>query len=73
MFPNLDAEMAKKGMKRKDLANLFKGRVATVSDKLNGKQSILLEDAYKIQTQYFPECSLDYLFAKEKILCREVS
>lgn len=66
MYPNLDAEMARKGLKRKDLAWMFKDRVATVSDKLNGKSPILIDEAIKIQQTYFPSLSLEYLFKKVK-------
>ncbi|WP_339161718.1 hypothetical protein [Siminovitchia sp. FSL W7-1587] len=62
MYPNLDAEMARKGIKRKDLAQLFKGRVPTVSEKLNGKYPLLLDEAVRIRETFFPEYSLEYLF-----------
>ncbi len=62
MYPNLDAEMARKGLKRKDLAQLFKGRVPTVSEKLNGKYPLLLDEAVRIRETFFPEHSLEYLF-----------
>jgi hypothetical protein len=65
MYPNLDAEMARKGLKRKDLAWMFKNRIATVSDKLNGKSPFLIDEAVKIKITYFPDLSLDYLFGKE--------
>lgn len=65
MYPNLDAEMARKGLKRKDLAWMFKDRTATVSDKLNGKSPILIDEAFRIKETYFPDLSLDYLFEKE--------
>lgn len=64
MYPNLDAEMARKGIKRKDLANLFSGRIPTVSDKLNGKFPLLLEEAERIRNEFFPDLTLDYLFEK---------
>lgn len=64
MYPNLDAEMARKGLKRKDLAPLFNDRIPTVSDKLNGKYPILLDEALRIQKQHFRDLSLEYLFAK---------
>lgn len=63
-YPNLDAEMARRGLKRKDLAWIFNNRVATVSDKLNGKSPLLLDEAVKIKKTYFPELSLDYLFER---------
>lgn len=62
MYPNLDNEMAQKGLRRKDLAHLFKDRPATVSDKLNGKYPLLLDEAYRIKVEHFPDLSLDYLF-----------
>ncbi|MEK3722263.1 MULTISPECIES: XRE family transcriptional regulator [Paenibacillus] len=62
MYPNLDAEMARRGIKRKDLACLFKNRTATVSDKLNGKYPFLLDEAFRIKETYFPDMPLDYLF-----------
>lgn len=64
-YPNLDAEMARRGLKRKDLAWIFNNRVATVSDKLNGKSPLLLDEAVKIKKTYFPELSLDYLFERQ--------
>lgn len=65
MYPNLDAEMARKGLRRKDLAWMFKDRIATVSDKLNGKSPILIDEAFKIKETYFPDLSLDYLFEQD--------
>lgn len=66
MYPNLDAEMARKGIKRKDLAGLFSGRIPTVSDKLNGKYPLSLDEAEKIRSEYFPDLTLDYLFDKKE-------
>lgn len=66
MYPNLNAELARKGIKRSDVArDLFQGRKATVSDKLNGKVPLLLDEAIKIKKHYFPEYKLDYLFKKQ--------
>lgn len=64
-YPNLAAEMEQKGLKQKDLAWMFKDRAATVSEKLNGKTPILLDEAFKIQETYFPELPLDYLFKQQ--------
>lgn len=63
MYPNLDAEMARLGLKRKDIAlEVFNGRTATVSDKLNGRYPLLLDEAVEIKEKFFPDFSLDYLF-----------
>ncbi len=71
MYPNLDAELARIGIKRADVAReLFNGRTATVTDKFNGKYPLLLSEAIKIKETYFPELELGYLFdieEKEKI------
>lgn len=64
MYPNLDAEMARKGLKRKDLAEFFNNRIPSVSEKLNGKYPLLLDEAHRIKMEHFPECSLDYLFER---------
>jgi len=68
LFPNLDAELARRNIKRSDVAkDLFNGRTATVSDKLNGKYPLLLEEAIKIRNHYFSDLELGYLFeVKEK-------
>lgn len=66
MFPNLDAEMARRGIRRVDIANEFyKGRTATVSDKLNGKTPLQILEAIKIRNKYFPDLELGYLFDTE--------
>lgn len=67
MYPNLDAELARRGIKRVDVArDLFNGRTATVSDKLNGKYPLWLDEAQRIQKKYFPDLELGYLFEKEE-------
>lgn len=67
MYPNLNAELARRGLKRADVArDLFNGRTATVSDKLNGKYPLLLSEAMKIKNYYFPHLELGYLFEMEK-------
>ena len=63
LFPNLDAELARLNIKRTDIAkDLYKGRVASVSDKLNGKSPLTIEEALMIKRKYFPNLMLDYLF-----------
>lgn len=68
VFPNLDAELARHNIRRSDVArDIFNGRTATVSDKLNGKYPLLLEEAIAIRDHYFPQLELGYLFeVKEK-------
>ncbi|GEM01226.1 hypothetical protein SAMN05421839_10653 [Halolactibacillus halophilus] len=66
MYPNLNAELARRNIKRTDIAkDLFNGRTATVSDKLNGRYPLQLSEAIKIKKRYFPELELGYLFEPE--------
>lgn len=65
VFPNLEAEMARSGVQRKDLAEKLGVRAATIYDKLNGKYPFTLDEASMIKEFFFPNFSLDYLFSKE--------
>ncbi|MEA0555598.1 helix-turn-helix transcriptional regulator [Lysinibacillus irui] len=62
-FPNLEAELARQGIQRKDIAEKIGVRVATVSDKLNGKYPFTLDEATAIKNIFFPNLSMDYLFS----------
>lgn len=62
MYKNLEAEMARKGIKRKDISKLLNVRYATVVQKLNGRYRFNLDEAFMIKEQCFPELSLEYLF-----------
>lgn len=62
MYPNLELEMKKSKIKRKDIAELLDMRPATITEKLNGKTSVSVIEAAKIQDSFFPDYSIDYLF-----------
>jgi hypothetical protein len=63
MYPNLSAEMARRGLRQKDIIPVLNtNRPATVSEKLNGKAPLLIDEAFKIQSAFFPDLPLDYLF-----------
>ncbi|EFM10136.1 putative plasmid maintenance system antidote protein, XRE family [Paenibacillus curdlanolyticus YK9] len=67
MFPNLTAELARKGLKQKDIIPVLNtNRPATVSAKLNGKAPLWIDEAFKIQSEFFPDLPLDYLFKTER-------
>lgn len=66
MYRNLEAEMARKNIPRKDLAELLGVRYATVIDKLKGKSRFTLDEAFKIKDKYFPDLSFEYLFETER-------
>lgn len=65
LYPNLNAEMARYRIKRKDIADKFyNGRVATVSERLNGKYPMDIDEAIAIRDEFFPNLTIDYLFDK---------
>lgn len=65
MFKNLEAEMVRKSITRKDIADLINVSYNTVSNKLNGNNRFFFDEAYKIKKKYFPEHSIEYLFGGE--------
>lgn len=72
MYRNLEAEMARHGVKRKDLAELLGVRYATIIDRLNGKYRFYYDEAYKIKKEYFPDLEIEYLFSNEESATQEV-
>ena len=68
IYPNLEAEMARIGLKRKSLAEVLNVRVATIYDKLNGKYPFTLDEALKIKETFFPNLTVDYLFSKKYVV-----
>lgn len=65
MYRNLLAEMARFEITQKDIAELLKVRTSTVCDKINGKYSFKLEEAFEIKESFFPKLSIEYLFDKD--------
>lgn len=63
MLRNLKAEMARFGIKAKDIARFLNVRDATVYDKLNGHYVFSFNEALAIKKQFFPKHDLEYLFA----------
>lgn len=67
MFPNLRAEMARQNMTLAKLCKAIgKNRVSTVSQMLNGKTRLTLDDAEKIRTALKVDMTLDELFQREE-------
>ena len=60
---NLKAEMAKCGVTVEAIAEVLKIHRNSASNKINGKSSFTIEEAFEIKTVFFPTLSLDYLFA----------
>ena len=66
MYRNLLAEMARKNITKKEIANFLDLRVATICDKIKGKYSFKLDEAFKIKKEFFPQLSVEYLFEVEE-------
>ena len=71
MYNNLKYECQRKGITRGQIASLWNVKYNTVGDKLNGKTRIYLEEAWKLQTVFFPEFKLEYLFSKSDSMGKE--
>ena len=63
MYPNLDAELARKKITRTQLAKILKVNPGTLSLKLNGKAPLTLTEWIKIKQAVGEQYSIEYLFA----------
>ena len=65
LFPNLDAEMARRKITRQSLADKIHKTPTTLSLKLNGKAPITLAECVEIKNAIDESLSVDYLFSTE--------
>lgn len=65
MFHNLEAEMARKELTKLDIQKRIGLSQSTFYSKSNGKNEFTLLEAQQIKNEFFPECSLDYLFERK--------
>lgn len=68
-YRNLEAELKRKNITRKDLAEAFNLRYATITDKLSGKTRLTLNEAIAIKQKFFPDLSIEYLFDSGVCVC----
>ena len=66
MFPNLNAEMARKKLTIKDLSELAEIQYDTLKNKCSGTTEFKRVEMFRIKKKVFPELSIDYLFATEE-------
>ncbi len=62
MYPNLNAELARKGWTKKVLAIKINKRYATLIDKLNGKTDITYQECLAIKSALGTDLSVETLF-----------
>ncbi|OLR58259.1 hypothetical protein BHF70_00615 [Anaerostipes sp. 494a] len=65
MYATLIGEMAKKKVKKEDVAKLLGRHWNSVANKLNGISSFSVEESILIRDRYFPEWKIEDLFKKE--------
>lgn len=66
MFPNLNAEMARRKITQMSLAEKIGRTPTTLSMKLSGKSPISLAECVEIKNAIDEKLSVDYLFATEE-------
>ena len=65
VYPNLKAEMARFGIRTKDLAVFIGCSPHSLTNKINGKTDFTLSESEKIHAHYFPNVKKDYLFERQ--------
>lgn len=66
MYANLEGELRKRNITRQKIAKDMNLNIATVSRKLTENGRLKLSEAYKIRDLYFPDMSIEYLFATDE-------
>ena len=59
---NLEAEMKRKNVSRKDIAELLGLSYRTIHSRFNGDSEWEYSECVKIRNEYFPDMALEYLF-----------
>ena len=65
MYPNLNAEMARRNITVMMLSERTGIKYNTLAAKLRGKQPVMMSDAKKIRDAISEDLTVDYLFADE--------
>lgn len=63
-YCNLKAEMARHGIKSKDIAEVLKLSEKSISNKITGKSEFTIPEAMGIKKHFFQDKTIDYLFDK---------
>lgn len=62
MYPNLNAELARKGWTRKDLARETGLKYQTLNEKMNGKRPFTFHEAVLVKKALSTELGLEQIF-----------
>ena len=66
LYPNLKAEMGRNGIKNIEIAKCLEVNLSTITAKFTIPDRIKLAECYKIRNKFFPDLSMEYLFATKK-------
>lgn len=73
MYENLIKEMAVNKVSIESIANLLNKHRNTISGKLNGTGGkFSIEESFAIKKEFFPNCTLEYLFKESDTESEEV-
>lgn len=64
-YLNLKGEMAKRNVHIEDISRLLDLHRNSVANKINGKSSFSISEAFKIRNAFFEDEDIEYLFKKE--------
>lgn len=64
-YPILESEIAKRGIKKKDIASALQISQRSFSQKINGKLHFWYDEACLIQKTFFKDVTKDSLFSHE--------
>ena len=65
MYPNLEAEIARKKLTNADCAKSCNISEKSFSNKRTGKTEFVLSEMQALKKIYFDKCSLEYLFEQK--------
>lgn len=63
-YRNLKGELAKNNISNTQVAEALGVHINTITNKLEGRSSFSIEEAFKIKSCLLPSCDLYYLFAR---------
>lgn len=62
LYPNLMAELARRNLTKRDIAQALHKDGRTIRNRFNGSAPFTIPEAFAIRDAFFPGVSLDYLF-----------
>ena len=65
MYENLKAEMARRNVSKRDIAQGLKKQARTIRNRFSGQTPFTIPEAFAIRDAFFPGASLDYLFQRD--------